>query len=30
MATLAEYNYVWVPIDRSIELDADKAYNWIS
>lgn len=30
MATLAEYNYVWVPIDRSFELDADRAYNWIS
>lgn len=30
MATLAEFNYVWVPIDRSFELDADKAYAWVS
>ena len=25
MARKAEYNFVWVPIDRSLEFDEDKA-----
>ena len=29
MARKAEYNFVWVPIDRSLEFDEDKANFFI-
>ena len=30
MAREADYNYVWVPIDRSLEFDDDKANAFIN
>ena len=30
MAREADYNYVWVPIDRSLEFDDDRANEFIN